>query len=378
MFYKLILKPFFFKLDPELVHNRIISLGEFLGRFSLTKKITAKLLNYENSKLETEVCGIKFKNPVGLAAGFDKDVRLTRIIPEVGFGFMEVGAVTHLPCAGNPGRHLLRLPEDKSLIVYYGLKNIGSEAIFKKLPKLKLAPSLQNSKNIVAAGFKIPVGINIAKTNQVDIKGDKSVEDYAQTYRLLAPHFSYATINVSCPNAQDGCTFQDPEFLKKLMVALKNEPKPVPVFLKLSNHLSLKEIDDILEIVEDSKLVDGFVLCNLSKDRASLKLKSQPEVLNILPAGGISGAPIRRKSNELIKYVYKKTNGRYKIIGVGGVFDAEDAYEKIKSGASLVQIITGLIYGGPATVKRINRGLVRLLEKDGYKNIEEAVGVEAY
>ncbi|MFA6354166.1 MAG: quinone-dependent dihydroorotate dehydrogenase [Candidatus Paceibacterota bacterium] len=363
MLYKFLLKPIFFKFDPELVHNRIISLGEFLGRFSLTKKITAKLFNYENSKLETEVCGIKFKNPVGLAAGFDKDVRLTQIIPEVSFGFMEVGAVTHLPCAGNPGRHLVRLPEDKSLIVYYGLKNIGSEAISKKLPGLE---------------FKIPVGINIAKTNQADIKGDKSVEDYVQTYRLLASRFSYATINVSCPNAQDGCTFQDPVFLKKLMAALKNEPKSVPVFLKLSNHLSLKEVDDILEIVEESKLVDGFVLCNLSKDRASLKLKSQPEVLNILPAGGISGAPIRRKSNELIKYVYKKTNGRYKIIGVGGIFDAEDAYEKIKFGASLVQIITGLIYGGPATVKRINRGLVRLLEKDGYKNIEEAVGVEAY
>jgi len=363
MLYRLFLKPLLFKIDPEVVHDRMIVFGEFLGRFSFTQKIIRWFFYYENSILTSEVCGLKFENPVGLAAGFDKNVCLTQIIPEVGFGFMEVGAVTHLPCAGNPGKHLVRLPQDHSLIVYYGLKNIGSEAVAKKLDKLN---------------FTIPVGLNIAKTNSSEIKGEKSVEDYIQTYQLLAHRFSYATINISCPNAQDGCTFQDPELLEKLMLALSHEPKSVPIFLKLSNHLTEKEVDEILDIVEKFKIIDGFVLSNLSKDRSSLNLKSSPNELNKLPAGGISGSPIRSKTNSLIKYIYKKTNGRYKIIGVGGIFTAEDAYEKIKAGASLVQIITGLIYNGPGAVKKINRGLVRLLRRDHYKNIEEAVGVEAH
>ena len=353
------MKPIFFLFEPELVHNFFIRFGEFLGRFSLTRGLVKILCHYENPALEVNVLGINFKNPIGLAAGFDKDVRLTKIIPEVGFGFMEVGAVTHLPCAGNKGRKLLRLPEDKSIIVYYGLKNIGSEAVYEKVKDSK---------------FKIPVGLNIAKTHSAEIKGEKSVIDYVETYKLLSPFFSYATINISCPNAQDGCTFQDPVMLKNLLSVLAREKKPTPVFLKISNHLTQKEVDDILNIIQEFNLIDGFIVANLSKDRGSLKLKSSPERLNLLPAGGISGLPIQKKSNELIGYIYQKTSGRYAIIGVGGVFTAKDAYEKIKAGASLVQIITGLIYGGPMVVKEINRGLVKLLNQDGYKNIKEAVG----
>lgn len=359
MIYKYILKPIFFLFEPEPLHNFFIWFGEFLGRFSITRGLVRILCHYENPALEINVLGINFKNPIGLAAGFDKDVRLTKIMPEVGFGFMEVGAVTHLPCEGNKGRKLLRLPEDQSIIVYYGLKNIGSQAVYEKIKNAK---------------FKIPVGLNIAKTNNAEIKGEKSVLDYVETYKLLSPFFSYVTINISCPNAQDGCTFQDPVMLKNLLSVLIREKKTTPVFLKISNHLTQKETDDILNVIRDFNLIDGFIISNLSKDRSSLKLKSSPERLNLLPAGGISGLPIQKKSNELIKYVYRKTSGRYVIIGVGGVFTVEDAYEKIKAGASLVQIITGLIYGGPMTVKEINRGLVRLLDQDGYKNIKEAIG----
>jgi len=370
--YENILKPILFRFDPEHVHDFFVAFGEKLGKWSLTRRIVAAFCDYDNPALHTRVAGIDFKNPVGLAAGFDKDVRLTQIMPSVGFGFMEVGAVTRHPYEGNAGKRLARLPDDKSLIVYYGLKNIGVAAVLRKL--CCLLP------------FAIPVGLNIAKTNRADINGEKSVEDYAATYRMLAPFFAYVTINISCPNAQDGCTFQDPALLDSLLAALAREKKPCPMFLKLSTHLTVEEVDAILAIVEKysgggraagaTPLVDGFIVGNLSKRRDILNLVSSPEKLNVIPRGGISGKPLRELSTGLIRHIYKTTHGRYIIIGLGGIFTAEDAYEKIKAGASLVQIITGLIYGGPQTVKKINKGLVELLKRDGYANISDAVGKE--
>lgn len=360
--YKYLIKPILFSLDPERVHDFFVGFGRVLGASSFTRQFVAWVCQYKNPILRTRVAGIDFENPIGLAAGFDKDVKLTKIMPSVGFGFMEVGAVTRHPYEGNKGLRLLRLPADKSLIVYYGLKNIGAEAIAVKLPRLK---------------FKIPVGINIAKTNRADIKGEKSVEDYAATYRMLGNHFAYVTINVSCPNAQDGCMFQEPQLLDGLLDALAKEKKSVPVFLKISNHLSEQEVDDILKVVEKYSFVDGFVVGNLAKRRDILKFKSPTERLALIPAGGISGEPVRELSTAIVRHIYRKTKGKYAIIGLGGVFTAEDAYEKIKAGASLVQIITGLIYGGPLTVKKINRGLVELLKRDGYSNISEAVGRES-
>jgi dihydroorotate dehydrogenase subfamily 2 len=312
--------------------------------------------------LETNVRGVHFKNPIGLGAGFDKDVRLTRIMPSVGFGFMEVGAITHYPYQGNDGYRLARLPADKSLIVYYGLKNYGAEAVSKKLDRLH---------------FEFPVGINIAKTNRADIKGDKSVEDYVATYRMLASRFAYVTLNVSCPNAQDGTQFQDPSLLDGLLAAIAKEKKYGPVFLKISSHLTVAEVDAILKVVDKYSFVDGFIVANLAKRREMLNLKSSAELLNKIPQGGISGLPMKQLSTDIVRHIYKATNGKYILIGLGGVFTAEDAYEKIKAGASLVQMVTGLIYGGPVAVKRINKGLVELIKKDGFKNLSEAVGKEA-
>lgn len=357
--YEKILKPIFFRFDPERVHDFFTDFGEFLGSNCFTRWIVAFACDYRRPSLETTVAGIRFKNPIGLGAGFDKDVRLTKIMPAVGFGFMEVGAITHFPYAGNDGLRLARLPDDRALIVYYGLKNEGAEAVEKKLRSLP---------------FRFPVGINIAKTNRADIKGDASVADYVATYRLLARRFAYVTINVSCPNAQDGCTFQDPVMLNALLRALAKEEKPRPVFLKISAHLSRDEVDAILAVTGKYHLVDGFVVANLAKDRSLLHLRSSPEALDTIPAGGISGAPMRRLSTEMIRHIYRATRGKYILIGLGGIFTAEDAYEKIKAGASLVQLVTGLIYGGPMAVKRINRGLVELLARDGYATVADAVG----
>ena len=357
--YESFLKPIFFRFDPERMHDLFTAVGEWLGSFWLGRVIVREICDYENPMLETTVRGIHFKNPIGLGAGFDKDLRLTAIMPAVGFGFMEVGAITYHAYEGNPGPRLARLPADQSLIVYYGLKNHGAVAINEKLNRLK---------------FEFPVGVNIAKTNRADVKGERSVEDYAATYRLLAPRFAYVTLNVSCPNAQDGCTFQEPAMLEELLALIGKEKKHGPVFLKISSHLSIKEVDDILAVVEKHPFVDGFIVANLMKNRELFEFKSTEEQLNKIPEGGISGKPMQKLSTDIVRHIYKATEGKYTLIGLGGVFTAEDAYEKIKAGASLVQMVTGLIYGGPLAVKWINRGLVKLLQKDGFKNIGEAVG----
>ena len=341
------------------MHDFFVAFGAILGEFALTRWIIGLFCAYDDPSLHTRVLGIDFKNPIGLGAGFDKDVRLAKTIPAVGFGSMEVGAITRYPYDGNKGLRLARLPDDKSLIVYYGLKNIGAEAIGRKLQHLK---------------FRIPIGINIAKTNRADIKGGRSAEDYAATYRMLSHYFAYVTLNISCPNAQDGCTFQEPGMLDTLLAAIAKEKKTCPVLLKISSHLETKEVDDILAVVKKYPLVDGFIIANLSKRRDILTLKSSKEQLDLIPEGGISGQPLRELTTNMIRNIYKKTGGKYTLIGLGGIFTAEDAYEKIKAGASLVQIVTSLIYRGPTVVKQINKGLVELLRRDGYKNISEAVG----
>jgi dihydroorotate dehydrogenase len=361
--YEYLLKPFLFLFPPEFMHDFFVSLGEMIGNIPGGTALTRAICGYEHPSLETSVVGIDFKNPIGLAAGFDKNVRLTKIMPAVGLGFMEAGAVTQFPYGGNPGRELLRLPKDRSIIVYYGLKNIGAAAIKEKLPAI--------------TPFSIPVGLNIAKTNRADIKGEKSVEDYVMTYRALAAQFAYVTLNISCPNAQDGRLFQDPQMLDNLLAAFAKEEKRGPVFLKISNDLTFQEVDNVLAVTAKYPFVDGFVVGNLAKRRDILNLRSSKRRLDIIPQGGISGAPVKELSTNIIRHIYRQTNGKYILIGLGGVFTAEDAYEKIKAGASLVQIITSLIYNGPTVVKKINQGLVELLARDGYRHVSDAVGKEA-
>lgn len=361
--YDSLIKPILFRCEPEFVHDIFVGLGELLGGVPGGPRLTRAFCGYEDPSLATTVRGISFKNPVGLAAGFDKDVRLTRIMPAVGFGFMEVGSVTRFPYAGNPGRRLVRLPADRSIVVWYGLKNVGADAVRKRMPHL--------------APFRIPVGLNIAKTNRADIKGDRSVDDYIATYRMLAQFFSYVTLNVSCPNAQDGLLFQDPRMLDDLLAGFAKEEKYNPLFLKISNDLTDREVDAILDVAEKYSFIDGFVVGNLAKRRGGLALRSSPDRLALLPQGGISGSPISSLSTNMIRRIRRTTGGKYVIIGLGGVFTAEDAYEKIRAGASLIEIVTGLIYRGPTVVKEINRGLAGLLIRDGYTRIADAVGVDA-
>jgi dihydroorotate dehydrogenase len=309
--------------------------------------------------LKQEILDTKFKNPVGLAAGFDKNAKLMNILPSVGFGHEEIGSVTGEPCAGNTKPRLWRLPKSRAIVVYYGLMNDGCEVIVKKLKGRK---------------FKFPVGVSIAKTNSPDtVECDSGIADYVKAYKEFteAEVGDFYTINISCPNAYGGEPFTDSVKLDLLLAAITELPKRKPIFIKLAADLTHEQTDKTIEVARKYK-IDGFVASNLTKNRDNLKIieKEVPE------QGGISGKAVEHLSDELIKYLYKQTQGEFIIIGCGGVFTAEDAYKKIRLGASMIQLITGMIYEGPQTIGAINQGLVKLLKSDGFKNISEAIGVD--
>lgn len=355
--YKQIFKRIFFLIDPETVHDKMIATGQFLGKTPIAQKITASLFAYKNKKLEQKILGIKFDNPVGLAAGFDKNAQLTDILPSVGFGFAGVGSITGESCIGNPKPRLWRLKKSKGLVVYYGLKNDGSEVLSERLKNKK---------------FKIPIAISIAKTNnQETVDEKKGIADYVKAYKKLVNIGSFSVINISCPNAFGGLPFSDPKKLDKLLKEITKIKTKKPVFLKLPPDLPKENIEEIIKVSKRYK-IQGFVCTNLTKDRKKMKKKIFDS--NVPEKGGISGKVVEDLSNDLINYLYKKTKGEFIIIGCGGIFSAEDAYKKIKSGASLVQLITGMVFEGPQVISEINQGLVKLLERDGYKNIKDAIG----
>lgn len=355
--YRKILKPQFFRIDPEEMHDSMTRNGKFLGNYGITRGLTGLMFDYKHPMLEQRVLGIKFKNPIGLAAGFDKDAQLTQILPSVGFGYEEIGSITGEPCEGNPKPRLWRAKKSQSIVVYYGLNNKGAEIIHDNLKDLDL---------------KFPLGISIAKTNcKETVDTHRGVDDYFKAYKILQNLGDYFTINISCPNAFGGQPYTDRESLNILLEKLYSIDKKKPFFIKLSPDLTDNQLDDIISLA-DQYNIDGFICANLTKKRDLNTIKDE----DISEMGGLSGKVIQRLSDDLIKKVYNKTKGRFIIIGVGGIFSASDAYRKIKLGATLLQMITGMIYEGPQVIGEINRGLVKLLKKDGFKNISEAIGVE--
>ena len=370
--YKSFAKPYFFAQDPERVHDDMISLGKVLGRISLTRFFIKLAFNYQDKILETNLAGLKLKNPIGLAAGFDKDAEITDILPAVGFGLVEVGSITGKACAGNLKPRLWRLPKSNSLVVYYGLKNKGCEEIVERL-KNKNLKKLDNN-------FEIPVGFSVAMTNISENSNiENAINDYAQAFEKVSEIADYITVNISCPNITCGeeKLFLVPENLEKLLTRLDqiilSQPEKFekPIFVKMSPDLELNVIDEILNVLDKHK-ISGIICTNLTKKRdPNLVLeKDVPE------NGGLSGAPVKEASDKLLAYLYKKMGHRFVLIGCGGIFSAKDAYRKIRLGASAVQLITGMIYVGPQLVGDINRELAVMLKKDGFKNVSEAVGVD--
>lgn len=358
------MKPLFFLIDPEKVHEIMLACGAWLGDCAVGRGLTHLAYYYSNPKLGQTIKGIYFPNPVGLAAGFDKDGRLTQIIPEVGFGFAEIGSVTGRPCSGNTGQRLWRLKKSKSIVVNYGLKNVGAEVISSELAELS---------------FKIPIGISLAKTNTAITNDEKcGINDYVQAYVAFASKKvgDYFTINISCPNVSGGQPFLEPNALSRLLAAMTDARSKYydtkPWFIKLPADLYPTAIDAMIEIAREHH-VTGFICSNLTKNRHNKKIIDQ----NIPAHGSLSGAVVRELSNNLIRHIYKKTGHEFIIIGCGGIFSAEDAYTKIKAGASLLQLITGMIFQGPQLISEINQKLVLLLRKDGYTSINQAIGVDS-
>lgn len=355
--YHHVLKPIFFHFDPEFVHDRMISNGKILGKWHVTRGLTGLMFSYKNSVLQQRIKGIDFENPVGLAAGFDKNAELIDILPEVGFGFAEIGSVTGEPCTGNDKPRLWRLKKSKSILVNYGLKSDGCEVISKKLADKK---------------YKIPMGMSVAMTNCVDNKDvDKGIADFAKAFRYMEPVGNYVTINISCPNTVQGKPFLVPENLERLLSEIDTIPTEKPVFVKFAPDLTSQEIDAILDVLRNHR-IDGIICTNLTRSRNKVHFldKEVPDV------GGLSGKVVQEMSDELLAHIYKREGNRFILVGCGGVFTAEDAYKKIRLGASLIQLVTGMIFEGPQVVSEINQGLVKLLKRDGYNHISEVIGID--
>lgn len=360
MIYQKIVRPIFFKIDPEKIHHIVIAVMAMASSLPPVFWLSKKLLKVEDKILQTKIGKLTLDNPIGLSAGFDKNVVAPYAYDMLGFGFAELGSVTASAQSGNPKPRLWRIPKDKGLIVFYGLCNIGAQVVSARLLKIK--------------NRKSPIGISIAPTT--GLKLEEMAADYCKSFRLLAPGADFVTLNVSCPNVASCDIFSQVGFIKELTEKINQLKKEnnwtVDIFLKIGPDMKAQQYQEVVEICVANGVV-GIVATNLIKKRENiLNKKSSDAELN--HPGGVSGSLLANKSNEVIKTLYQAANGRLKIIGVGGIFSAEDAYEKIKAGASACEMITGFIYNGPLAVRDINLGLAKLLKNDGYNSLEEAVG----
>lgn len=345
-----LIKPFLFLLEPEKAHAVTTGLFKFLHKLGFGNVFKSSY-SFEDPYLETEFLGLKFKNPVGLAAGFDKNGAFTREFSNLGFGFIEIGTVTPRKQDGNPSPRLFRLTKDQALINRMGFNNQGATSIKHNLEN--------RPKNIIIGGN---IGKNKSTPNEM------AVTDYMICFKELYPYVDYLVINVSSPNTPDLRQLQDQEPLEKLLEAIvkANRMKPLakPVLLKIAPDVTESMLDDILEVVE-RKGVDGLICTNTTVSRDGLK--TSKEQIEKIGAGGLSGKPVQDKSDQVLNYI-RSRNRDIPIIAVGGIMSAEDAVRKFKAGANLVQIYTGLVYKGPGIVKEINKALVKekVFEQEEY------------
>lgn len=350
-----------FALDAELVHGLVMRLWAFLTSFLFVRKLLRRRFAVRTPVLAQEVWGLGFENPVGLAAGFDKNGTYFNGLHSLGFGFIEIGTVTGQAQEGNPRPRLFRLREDQALLNRMGFNNAGSEAVAASLGKQRIEPLL---------------GINIGKTKVVP--NEEATEDYKTSFRRLYPYGRYFVVNVSSPNTPGLRSLQNRGPLTELLGELQDLNRelaseygeaPKPLLLKIAPDIEEELLDDILAVVKSCG-IDGIVATNTTIEREGLRTEGQKE----LGTGGVSGRPVRQRSLELIKAIYRKTGGSLPIIGVGGIFSTEDALETIEAGASLVQIYTGFIYEGPGMVRKINQGLEQACDQRGWVHISEAIG----
>ncbi|QDG49903.1 quinone-dependent dihydroorotate dehydrogenase [Persicimonas caeni] len=365
MLYKKVVRPILFRFDPESVHHFVMKWLRVALGLSFVRAIVKRWCCVHTSSLEQTMWGLEFDNPVGLAAGFDKNAEHFNELASLGFGYVEIGTVTGEGQVGNERPRMFRLPEDRGLLNRMGFNNHGSSVVAARLAKKRIEPLL---------------GVNIGKTKVVPL--DEAPADYEKSFRRLFDFARYFVVNVSSPNTPGLRELQNKEPLTELLAHLQRinaemaAQKSVarrPILLKIAPDITDGQLDDILEVI-DACDIDGIIATNTTIERDDLHTPGQDE----LGPGGVSGRPVRQRSVELIRRIYTLTEGRLPIIGVGGIFTAEDALETIRAGASLVQVWTGFIYEGPSAIRRINRGLERACKENGWANIREAVGVDAH
>jgi len=366
LLYVYVAKPLLFQVSPDKVHRGTIRLTAALGSLSAFRGFTRYVFTRpRDARLVQKYHGVEFETPVGLAAGFDKNGEIIPLVTALGFGFGTVGSVTASQCRGNSRPWFYRLPKTQSLVVNAGLANDGSRVVIERLRRY----------HPQAIG-RFPIILSVAKTNSrqvVDIEA--GIADYVTTVRRAnkEPRIQMIELNISCPNTYGGEPFTTPDRLERLLSAVDSVRAKQPIYIKMPSNLPWNAFKKLLEVIVTHHVV-GVTISNLAKDRSILDLKDPlPDAI----AGNLSGKPTVISSNKLIRQTYLTYGDRLTIIGVGGIFSADDAYTKIRLGASLVELITGMIFCGPQLIAEINDGLVRLLERDGYADIGQAVGVDA-
>ncbi len=343
--YKSLIRPILFKFDPEKVHYFTFNLIRIFHKIPGVGSLLRSIYLVNDKRLERNLFGLTFKNPVGLAAGFDKNAVLYNELADFGFGFIEIGTVTPKGQEGNPKKRLFRLVEDEGVINRMGFNNEGLDAAIEQLKGNK---------------GKLIIGGNIGKNTTT--APEDYTKDYLECFNALHPYVDYFVLNVSCPNVSSHAKLNDKDYLEELIETVKKAntafQNQKPILLKIAPDLNEGQLDEIIDLVANTNL-DGVIASNTSTSRSNLKAsKSQ---LKEIGNGGVSGKPLATKSTEVISYLHTKSNGAFPIIGVGGIHTAKDAIEKLKAGASLVQIYTGFIYSGPSLVKQINTKIIEEL-----------------
>ncbi len=341
--YKSIFRPVFFWFPPESVHHFVVRSLKIVFKIPFTGWLINKFTQVNDHRLEREVFGLKFKNPVGIAAGFDKQAEIYNELSNLGFGFIEIGTVTPKGQTGNPKPRLFRLFSDKALINRMGFNNGGVVNAIKNLKKRKT---------------KVIVGGNIGKNTLTP--NTEAINDYVFCFEQLFDFVDYFVVNVSCPNVSNLRELQDQDSLMKILGKIQQinlaKPNPKPILLKVSPDLNNQQLDEVIEIVKQTK-IDGVVATNTTISRENLT--TDAAIIKKIANGGLSGKPITGRSTEVIRYLSEKSGKAFPIIGVGGIFTAEDAIEKLDAGADLVQVYTGFIYEGPFIAKKINKSILK-------------------
>lgn len=359
-FYRHAIRPVLFTQNAETIHNRTMKALSIVSRHELLCDATRSFLGAQD--LPIELFGLRFPNPVGLAAGMDKTAEAVPAWAAMGFGFTELGAATWHGQPGNPQPRVFRAIPEEAIVNRMGFNNPGAEAIAEKLAEWRALGRWPNH----------PVGMNLGKSKITPL--ENAAEDYANSFRVLQAHLDFFVVNVSSPNTPNLRQLQDKSALDQIFAALQEQNKSgKPILVKVAPDLSFEALDEILELISPRRIA-GIIATNTTISRPR---SNDPAVQKIYSeTGGLSGKPLRARSTEVVRHLYIQTRGTVPIVGVGGIFNAADAWEKIAAGASLVQIYTGLVYEGPSAVKSIISGLVEHLENRGMKSLREAIGCE--